>query len=94
MQQPAPEQQPSVKNSVPDKHTEASQTRLSTTSTLRQIFTTYAQEYALVTTIPGEIMSTNMWIPRITERYTKAEVSDPDTMYFHQEISKSDATQF
>ena len=29
-----------------------------------------------------------------TREYSKAEVSDQDTMYFHQSIKKNDATQF
>ena len=42
--------------------------------------TKYAQEYALVTIIPGEIMATNIIISIKTKIYTKAEVSDLDNM--------------
>ena len=31
---------------------------------------------------------------RITEIYAKAEVYDPDTMYFYQETKENGATQF
>ena len=39
-------------------------------------------------------MATNMRIYRRTEKYSKAEVSDIDTIYFHQTAKENDATQF
>ena len=60
---------------------------------MEQIFPTYAQEYILVTTVPVDIMDINTRISIITEIYANAKLSDPDIMYFHQVIKKSDATQ-
>ena len=82
MQKTAPEHQSSVHPSVTDHHTEFSQTRKSTISNMGQIFPKYYQEYALVATIPGEIMDTTTRIATRTGIFTKAEVSDPYTMYF------------
>ena len=84
MQQPATDQQPELQPSVTDKHTEAIHPRRSTISNLGKIFPTCAQEYDSVTTVTGEIMAMNMIISIITEIYSKAAVSDLDTMYFHQ----------
>ena len=94
MHQHAPEHQPEVQPKFPDKHTEARQPRRSTRSNLGQRFPTYAQEYDLITTVLRYIMSTNMRISRITEKYSRAKVSDPDNMYFHQAMKKNDATKF
>ena len=39
-------------------------------------------------------MVMNMIVSRRTKIYAKSEVSDPDTMYFYQEMKANDATQF
>ena len=39
-------------------------------------------------------MTMNTIIYRGTKIYAKAEVSDPDTMYFHQAMKENDATHF
>ena len=39
-------------------------------------------------------MVVNMRISRRTEIYVKAEVSDPDTMHFHQAMKVNYSTQF
>ena len=94
IQQPTPDQQPSVQLSVPDEHTEDSQLRQRIRSNLGQRLKTYAQEYVLVATITGEIMAINTRIYQRTRIYVKAEVSYPDTIYFHREGKENDATQF
>ena len=38
-------------------------------------------------------MDTNTQITTRFRIYIKSEVSDPDTMYFHQEMKENDATQ-
>ena len=39
-------------------------------------------------------MAMNMRIYRRTKIYAKEEVSNPDTIYFHQAMKENDATQF
>ena len=39
-------------------------------------------------------MAINIIISRRTEIYAKAEVSDPDNIYFHQSMKKNDTTKF
>ena len=94
MHQPAPDKQPEVQPSVYEKHTEVSQSRQSTRFHLGKRFPTYTQEYASVTTIPGEIMAMNTRIYIRTKIYAKASVSDPDTIYFYQATKKNYSTQF
>ena len=94
IQKHTPDQQPSVQLSVPDKHTEARQLSQRIRSNLGQRSKTYAQEYVLVATITGEIMAINTRIHQSIRIYVKAEVSYPDTIYFHREGKENDATQF
>ena len=94
MQQPIPEQQPAVYPSATEKHTEANQPRRIFVSNLVQRLPTHAQEYSSVTIIPGEIVSMNMRIYRITEIYYKTALSDTDNIYFHQAMKENDATRF
>ena len=83
MQHFAPEQQPAVHPSVPYKHTEDIQLRQSNISKMGQRLPTYVEEYALFTIVPGDIITMNMRISGRTKIYSKAALSDPDTIYFH-----------
>ena len=59
---------------------------------LGQRFPTYSQEYDSIDTVSGEIMSMNTILPRRTEIYANALVSDTDTMYFFQAMKENDDT--
>ena len=92
MHQPSPEHQTKFHSSVPDNLTDANQPRRSTRSNLGQRFPTYSQEYDSIDTVSGEIMSMNTILPRRTEIYANALVSDTDTMYFFQAMKENDDT--